>query len=264
MQQIPEELVQTLMRMTGGSREYVMDMLGRSMREMSKPHRASSETGHSGKKSSYTRTSYPHFIECEGVLKYTLRITLKRSKPAIWRKIEVPSNISLRHLGDLTLDLMGWDGGHLNQFRKGNDCYLPYYQREAAGEDDFIWECNNLNQEEFSIADLLTKKAQTVIFEYDFGDSWEHEIRLSSIDTYNDGEKREIVFLNGKRDCPPEDCGGIWGYEELLEILDKRKSGKRLTSDEKEQLEWAGWGKSYDPEHLDVEYCRDIAERYND
>ena len=57
------------------------------------------------------------------VLRYTLRIALRDHKPAIWRKVDVPSNLSLRHLGDLILSLMGWDGGHLNQFLKG-ECLL--------------------------------------------------------------------------------------------------------------------------------------------
>lgn len=88
--------------------------------------------------------------------KDTLRITLKEIKPAIWRKIEVPSNITLRHPGDLICNLMGWAGYHLNQFRKGNDYYMPAYQRD--GEEDYIWNCNNYNQEDVTIADILPKK----------------------------------------------------------------------------------------------------------
>ena len=202
-------------------------------------------------------TSYPPYLLAEEVLKFTLRITLRGIKPAIWRKIEVPSNISLRHLGDLTLDLMGWGGGHLNQFIKGGNYYLPRYQREAYGDDDY------LDQEDYTIADLLPEKAQTATLEYDFGDGWEHELRLSSVDAYGDGETKEKVLLGGKRACPPEDCGGVWGYEDLLEILAKLKTGKRLSPSDRERLEWADWDKDYNPDFLDLENCREIVREYN-
>lgn len=215
------------------------------------------------KKTVYTREKYPHFLESDNVLKYTLRITLREIKPAIWRKIEVPSNISLRHLGDMITDLMGWSGYHLNQFRKGNDFYMPAYQRDASGEEDFMWNCNNYSQEDFTIADVLQKKTQTMVWEYDFGDSWEHEVRLSSVGEYMLGEEKKIRFVGGKRQCPPDDCGGTWGYEELIEILCRLKAGEKLSDDELEHLEWAGWDEDYDPDTLEMDVCERIAERYN-
>lgn len=214
-------------------------------------------------KPSYTQTNYPHYRPSISVLKYTLRITLRGIKPAIWRKIEVPSNITLRHLGDLILDLMGWENYHLNQYHKGNDFYLPFYQRDMEAEEDMFFDNYNYNQEDYTIADILSKKGATHLFEYDFGDSWEHEIRLSSIDEYTDKEPHEIVFVGGKRACPPEDCGGVWGYEELLAILEKRKAHKRLTSDEKGYLEWAGWDDDFDPDYLDKDLCMGIVRRFN-
>lgn len=79
---------------------------------------------------------YQYFLPRPDVRKYTLRVTLKGLKPAIYRKFNVPSNISLRHLSELLLELMGWSNEHLNQFRKGNGYYAPAYQREE--EDDFM------------------------------------------------------------------------------------------------------------------------------
>jgi hypothetical protein len=136
-----------------------------------------------------------------------------------------------------------------------NVCYLPYYQRGPSGESDFDWACENVNQEDYTIADLLTVKGRSVVFEYDFGDGWEHEVLLSAVNEYVYDEARDIVFIGGKRCCPPDDCGSVWGYEELLEILAKRKAGKRLSSEEREHLEWAEWDEDYEQEVLDLDVC---------
>ena len=267
MPQLPEELIQALMQMTGGRREdiekQIQKVLGESVSRVGRSGKVSG-SGTSGRKSGYTRIRYPHYLKRETVLKYTVRITLKGIKPAIWRKVEVSSNISLRHLGDLTLDLMGWDGGHLNQFVRGDDCFLPHYQREASGEADFDWDCNNLNQEDYCLSDLLEVKGRSITFEYDFGDGWEHEIKLSSVDEYKRGEAREIVYKGGKRACPPEDCGGIWGYEELLDSIARRKAGEALSDEETDKLRWYFGTVDHDPEVLDTEHCLNMVEKYNE
>lgn len=76
----------------------------------------------------YTINNYPQFRDADHALKYTLRVTLKHIKPSIYRKFEVPSNITLRHLADLILELMGWSGGHLNAYHAGGRNYHPAYQ----------------------------------------------------------------------------------------------------------------------------------------
>lgn len=267
MSQIPEDLMQVLIQMTRQSRANIEQMLQSQMQEQSGRQTAKSEIFSKGgamRKPAYTQDEYPHYLPAARVQKYTLRITLRRITPAIWRKVGVPSNITLRHLGDLILDLMGWGGWHLNQFRKGNAHYMPYYQRESSGESNFVWDCENLSQEEYTIADLLTEKGRNVMFEYDFGDGWEHEVRLSLVNEYADGEAQEIVFIDGKRCCPPDDCGGSWGYEDLLELLSKRKAGKRLSSEERERLEWFGLDKNYNPEALDLNACKRVVKEFNE
>lgn len=260
---IPEDLIRAMMQISGKSRPEVESIIVKALGEIPMMAKQAKSREKSKNHTEYTETSYPHYLPARRVLKYTLRFTLKGITPTVWRKIEVPSNITLRHLGDLIVDLMGWSGYHLNQFYKGNDYYMPHYQRESSGEDDYIWNCNNYDQEDFTIADFLTQKASAITFEYDFGDSWEHIVRLSSIDEYKDGEPRRIDFVSGKCACPPEDCGSVWGYENLLGILEKSKAGKRLNPEEKEQLEWAGWDTDYDPDYLDLDACRRIVERYN-
>lgn len=202
------------------------------------------------KKPVYTETRYPHFREDDPARKYTLRVTLKHIIPAIYRKFEVPSNITLRHLADLILDLMGWIGGHLNAFHiKGHD-YSPAYQRE--GEDSFFLpfdEDRNHNQEDFTLSEVLSEKGKA--------------IELSSVADYEDGEPRVVRFIKGERACPPEDIGGPWGYQDLLAIIEKKRARKRLTLEEKERLEWLGIDpQDLDPEEFDSEYAAEICDSF--
>lgn len=211
----------------------------------------------------YTMDSFPRYRETDQVLKYTVRVALRGIKPPIWRKVIVPSSISLRLLGDLILELMGWMGEHLNQFRKGDSYYAPAYQREGELPPLF-GRSKNYNQEDFALGEILHEKGDTMILEYDFGDGWEHDVRLSSVEDYAEGEARKIVFVSGKRACPPEDCGGIWGYEELLELHAQRAARKRISTDDRERLEWHGMDRDFDPEYLDMEDCRLIVGQFNE
>ncbi len=205
-------------------------------------------------------TNYQHFLPRTTFKKYTLRVTLKGIKPPIYRKFIVPSNITLRHLSELLLELMGWEDEHLNQFRNGNNYYAPAYQREDEMPIMF-GAAQNFNQEEYTLSDLLSEKGKSIEWEYDFGDSWCHEVKLSSIGEY-DQDEPIISFVKGERACPPEDCGGIWGYQELLDIYAKKKSRKRLDAEEKERLEWFGLDKDFDPEEFDTDFAQEICESF--
>lgn len=205
---------------------------------------------------------YPHFLSRDKIQKYTLRVTLKGIKPAIYRKFNVPSNISLRHLSELLLELMGWMNEHLNQFRKYDKYYAPAYQREHEMPVLF-GPAQNLNQEDYALSDLLNEKGKSIEWEYDFGDSWLHEVKLSSVGEYKEGEPH-ISFIKGERECPPEDCGGIWGYQDLLKLYAKKATRKRLTEEEEERLEWYDMTDDFDPEYFDVDYAHEICEDYCD
>lgn len=203
---------------------------------------------------------YPHFLPRENVQKYTLRVTLKGIKPAIYRKFNVPSNISLRHLSELLLELMGWMNEHLNQFRKYDKYYAPAYQREHE-MPVLSGFARNFNQEDYTISDLLSEKGKSIEWEYDFGDSWLHEVKLSSVGEYKK-EEPLVSFVKGARECPPEDCGGIWGYQDLLKLYAKKATRKRLTEEEKGRLDWYDMADDFDPEYFDDYYAIEICEDY--
>jgi len=263
MNQLDEDLIKQVMQMTGLSRQEAERTLTQSLMEMTRGRAFNSDVPEKrGKRSStakYDENNYPRFLPSDHIQKYTIRVALKDITPTIWRKFECPSNITLRHLAELMLELMGWYNDHLNKFEVGQDCqYLPYYQYD----EDWDWGDTRF-QEEYRLSDLLSEKGKSIRWLYDFGDSWRHEVRLSSIAEYAEGESHDIVFKSGKRACPPEDCGGVWGYQEMLESLAKRKARKRLTSEEKEKLEWAGWDKDYEPDYLDEDDCIDTCEYFS-
>ena len=163
---------------------------------------------------------------------------------------------------------MGWTNEHLNQFRKGDDFYAPAYQREnempplfAPVPDGFPSSPRNHNQEDYTLSDLLTEKGKSIEWEYDLGDSWYHDVNLSSIGDYKADEPL-VSFIKGERECPPEDCGGIWGYQNLLSIYEKKKSRKRLTADEKDRLEWYEMDEDFDPDYFDIDFAHEICQDF--
>ena len=112
------------------------------------------------------------------------------------------------------------------------------------------------DETKYKLSQLLKKEKDSLIYEYDFGDSWEHKILLEKI-LPDDGKTVLPVCIKGKRACPPEDCGGIWGYEELLGTISDPKH-----PDYEDMLEWLGG--EFDPDEFDLEelngdlaeYCR--------
>ena len=111
-----------------------------------------------------------------------------------------------------------------------------------------------LDTKDYPISEFFKEKRDRMVYEYDFGDGWRHEIWLKDIRKYNTNEEPMFVAYKGSGACPPEDCGGVWGYGELLEINAKR----RKTAEEKERLDWYCIDKDFDPEYFDVDEAQDI------
>jgi len=169
---------------------------------------------------------------------YQIQITLKESKPKIWRRILVPSDLLLSDFHKIIQTTMGWTNSHLHQFIKNQTFYT-----KRMDDDDFWDETDSIDYSKIKIADLLKKEKDSIVYEYDFGDGWEHDIILEKIET-NEMNTNIPICLTGKNNCPPEDCGGIWGYYELLEILKH--------PDHEEYAEYIEWlGDEFDPKYFD-------------
>ncbi len=141
---------------------------------------------------------------------YQLKVTLKGSKPPIWRRIVVPAHMELEGLHYTIQAAMGWGDYHLHQFLAGRMSYQPGYD-----EDSFPG-CEFENYDGVLVSHLLRQERDKIVYEYDFGDSWEHVVQLEKILKPENG-KTIPVCIKGKRACPPEDCGGIWGYTAILD-----------------------------------------------
>lgn len=191
----------------------------------------------------------------EPILAYHLRIKLNYAPVPIWREVEVPSNISLELFAFVIIEVMGWENEHLHQFRRKDTIYK---NRVCIKQDQEMFGFFNsrfttLASDDYPISAIFKEKGDRILFEYDFGDSWEHDIWLKGIREYRSDEEISPYLLKGKGACPPEDCGGIGGYAYLLDTLSK----KRKSAEDKAHLEWYGIDKDYDPNDFDFDYSED-------
>lgn len=186
----------------------------------------------------------------EKVYELHLRIKLNKAPVPIWREIKVPSNISIEFFSWVICDAMGWDNEHLHLFRVKDRMYKNKACRRE--EEKYSWgvsRIQTLASEDYPISVLFEEEKVRVKYEYDFGDSWEHDIWLKGVREYEPHEKPRLLLHKGVGACPPEDCGGVWGYSDLLEISAK----KRKSAEERERLEWYGIDKRFDPNKFDIE-----------
>lgn len=164
---------------------------------------------------------------------YQLKVTLKGIRPPIWRRIVVPADIPMGDLHEVLQATMGWYGGHLHAFSTNMGTYMP--ENDEFGDS---YEGMRLNI-------LMQRPKDKITYEYDFGDGWEHVILLEKV---LPEPPDSIRCLKGKRACPPEDIGGIGGYQYYLQVLTKGPQDE----EEKDLLAWKG--ADYDPEEFDLDW----------
>jgi hypothetical protein len=154
---------------------------------------------------------------------YRIKVTIAGSKPPIWRRLEVPSAISLVGLHEVLQTAFEWDGGHLWLFEAGTDSF---------GVGDLGTPSKDARRA--TLGQVAPRKGFTMSYVYDFGDDWRHKIEVEGIGAAEPGVTYPRC-LTGRRAAPPEDCGGVWGYAELIEIL-----GDPTHPEYGDRLEWLG------------------------
>ena len=170
---------------------------------------------------------------------YQIKVTLLGTSPPIWRRLLVPANVTLAQLHDVLQTAMGWDDGHMHEFSIGKRRIgRPDPEDRLMGMPSVENECT------VRLYGILGRVGSKAIYTYDFGDTWEHGIVL---------EKRHPVEQNitypvctdGQLGCPPEDCGGIPGFYELVEALNDPNHERH-----EEMPDWIG---DFDPQAFSVD-----------
>lgn len=212
---------------------------------------------------------------------YHLRITLRDSKPPIWRRVAVPSHIKLGQLHEVIQIAMGWTNSHLHQFVLHDRSLInraPQVIARLSGEgryDDIFAATRGMrvfvakltpfgeptqmegeDQDAVTLAEVCPKLKSKLSYEYDFGDGWEHLIEVQKI-VATKPDKGYPRCLAGKKACPPEDCGGVFGYYRMLEIAADPEH-----EEHEDIVEWLG--DDFDPEAFDIDQVNDMLARWRE
>jgi hypothetical protein len=168
-------------------------------------------------------------------LVYQLKINLRGTRPPIWRRVQVPADVTLARLHETIQDVMPWEDYHLHLFTIAGNEYGPR---------DPEWESDYEDERKVKLNKVVTSAPSKFEYVYDFGDNWEHEIVVEKVLPAEPGVPYPLC-LDGARNGPPEDCGGVWGYQDLLKALRNPR-----TREDQEMLEWLG---EFDPEEFSVD-----------
>src|SRR4051812_18056460 len=196
-----------------------------------------------GRDAAQRPTAPPPRVTARGNEAVELTVVLRDTEPPVWRRIVVPTSLTLRQLHAVLQTAMGWQDYHLHLFDIRGVLYGDV--EDVPGEIG--------DEDTFTVGDA-TAVVEAWRYQYDFGDGWDHDIRvgqrLASVGT---GTPH---CLDGARACPPEDCGGPPGYEHLLTVL-----ADPADPDHAELLEWVG--DEFDPDAFDLAATNGILELYD-
>ena len=192
------------------------------------------------------------YDDCKPQNRYKLGISLLDSPVDVYREVVVPSNIRLPHLAELLIRTVGWTGYHLYEFQKDDDLYTDkasIKEYKSWPEPEFgpapvtryhDYTCYTLGQ-------VLRKEGDSIEFRYDFGDDWKHDVVLLARGKYTDSQDPDFYVIGGEGACPPEDVGGVGGYDYMLRLF---KNPKENTEELQNYRQWLPEG--FDPHHFDL------------
>lgn len=169
-----------------------------------------------------------------------IKIALKHSKPPIWRRVEVPLQTDLQQLHFIIQDAMPWSCTHLYDFAIGGERY-------GDPDDEFLDDISDAKS--LKLADLAVGHLKRFVYTYDFGDWWQHQIDIESVEDAESGAKYPRL-VGGKRKAPPDDIGGVGGYGHFLEAMSDPKHPEH-----EQYMEWHG--EEFDPKEFDMEDLQD-------
>jgi len=166
---------------------------------------------------------------------FQLRVQLKEVHPTVWRRVLVPGGVKLGRLHGIFQAAMGWTNSHLHSFTIGDQLY-------GMNFDDYPEE--ELDENEHTVFVALRGGVRRFGYEYDFGDSWEHEVTVEAT-IWSPLALKHGVCIDGENACPPEDVGGPHGYQQFLEAL-----ADPLHEEHDSYLVWVGY--KFDAEQFDL------------
>ena len=174
---------------------------------------------------------------------YRVHVQIAGTDPLIWRRIDLSSDLSLDRVHDVLQRVMGWSDDHLHHFVSGDDLYGPDTERYLM---PFSIDQGSVGIDERKVRldEVLVEPGDRLWYEYDFGDSWAHILELEEV-LASDPDAPSAHCLAGARACPPEDCCGVWGYDNMLRVL-ANPPGPELD----ELHDWLG--PDFDPASFDL------------
>ena len=170
---------------------------------------------------------------------YQFRVALKDIKPAVWRRMQVPETYTFWDLHVAIQDAMGWLDCHLHQFKMIEPMTKTKVDIGIPDEEDDYEILPGWRQK---IRDYFSPDNKTAYYIYDFGDNWAHTILFEKILPREKGVTYPLC-IEGQRSCPPEDCGGVCGYEKFLEII--------MDPGHEQYEEMLAWSGNFEPEYFD-------------
>lgn len=178
---------------------------------------------------------------------YQLKVVLQNIQPPIWRRILLPADATFWELHIAIQDSFGWTDTHLHQFFVGSPSDRSSRRIAIPHPDDDLYmdQVEPYDESVTKLKEVFSEKKKKIMYEYDFGDGWMHEVILEKEVPFNPEEAFPQVVA-GKRACPWEDSGGPWGYREKIDILHDKNHEYY-----EEIAEWVGVD---DVSELDLEY----------